>query len=227
MLSTEWEEFSLCECYNDGITRAHEEDMTMKRITERFMEKEYELIVVGGGMSGICAALEAARSGVHTALIHARPVLGGNASSEIRVHISGADHGMEKPDYAEGGILYELMLENKARNNYFSYSIWDMILFEAAQKQENLTVYYNTVMYDCETENDRITSILCVQETTEMRYKITAPIFIDCTGNGTLGYYAGALYRQGSESKAQTGEIDAPEKANNERMGSILNKRRY
>ena len=194
----------------------------MKRITERFMEKEYELIVVGGGMSGICAALEAARSGVHTAIIHARPVLGGNASSEIRVHISGADHGMEKPDYAEGGILYELMLENKARNDYFSYSIWDMILFEAAQKQENLTVYYNTVMYDCETEGDRITSILCVQETTEMRYRFTAPLFADCTGNGTLGYYAGAEYRQGSESQAETGEIDAPAEANNERMGNTI-----
>lgn len=82
---------------------------------------------------------------------------------------------MEKPDYAEGGILYELMLENKARNDHFSYSIWDMILFEAAENQENLTFYYNTVMYDCETEADRITSILCAQETTEMRYKFTAP----------------------------------------------------
>ena len=86
----------------------------MKRVSERFMEKEYEFIVVGGGMAGVCAAMEASRNGVKTALIHARPVLGGNASSEIRVHISGADHGMEKPDYAEGGLLYELMLENKA-----------------------------------------------------------------------------------------------------------------
>ena len=194
----------------------------MKRIMERYAQRNYETVVVGGGMSGLCAAMSAARHGVKVALVHARPVLGGNASSEIRVHISGADHGMEKPDYAEGGLLYELMLENKARNPHFSYSIWDMILFEAAKNQENLTVYYNTVMYDCETENDRITSILCVQETTEMRYKITAPIFIDCTGNGTLGYYAGALYRQGSESKAQTGEIDAPEKANNERMGNTI-----
>ena len=194
----------------------------MKRINERFGEKQYEFIVVGGGMAGLCAAMEAARDGVKTALIHARPVLGGNASSEIRVHISGADHGLEKPDYAESGLVYELMLENKARNEAFSYSTWDMILFEAAQKQENLTVYYNTVMYDCETEDDRITAVLCVQETTEMRYRFTAPLFADCTGNGTLGYYAGAEYRQGSESRAETGEIDAPEQANNERMGNTI-----
>ena len=194
----------------------------MKRITERFAEKAYDFIVVGGGMSGVCAAIEAARSGAKTALVHARPVLGGNASSEVRVHISGADHGMEKPDFAESGLLYELMLENKARNEHFSYSIWDMILFEAAKNTENLTVYYNTVLYDCETEGDRITAALCVQETTEMRYRLTAPLFADCTGNGTLGYYAGAEYRQGSESKAETGEIDAPEVGNNERMGNSI-----
>ena len=194
----------------------------MKRIAERFAERSYDFIVVGGGMSGVCAAIEAARSGAKTALVHARPVLGGNASSEIRVHISGADHGMEKPDFAESGLLYELMLENKARNEHFSYSIWDMILFEAAKNTENLTVYYNTVLYDCETEGDRITAALCVQETTEMRYRLTAPLFADCTGNGTLGYYAGAEYRQGSESKAETGEIDAPEAGNNERMGNTI-----
>lgn len=194
----------------------------MKRTAERFAVKEYDLVVVGGGMSGICAAMEAARGGAKTALVHARPVLGGNASSEIRVHISGADHSLEKPDYAESGILYELMLENKARNDYFNYSIWDMILFEAVKNQPNLTVYLNTVLYDCETEGDRITAAICVQETTEMRYRFVAPLFADCTGHGTLGYYAGAEYRQGSESKAQTGELDAPEQPNNERMGNTI-----
>jgi len=194
----------------------------MKRMLERYAEANYDFIVVGGGMAGVCAAIEAARGGAKTALIHSRPVLGGNASSEVRIHISGADHSLTQPDYAESGLLYELMLENKARNENFSYSIWDMILFEAVKKQENLTVYYNTVMYDCETENDLITAIYCVQETTEMRYKFTAPLFSDCTGHGTLGYFAGAEFRQGSESKAETGEEHAPETANNERMGNSI-----
>lgn len=194
----------------------------MKRMKERYEEKGYDVIVVGGGMAGLCAALEAARDGAKTALVHARPVLGGNASSEIRVHISGADHSLEKPDYAEGGILYELMLENKARNENFSYSTWDLILYEAARKQKDLTLYLNTVMYDCETEGDRITAILCVQETTEMRYRLTAPLFVDSTGNGTLGYLAGAEYRQGSEAKSETNEPHAPEQANNERMGNTI-----
>ena len=194
----------------------------MKRMMERYTEKSYDFIVVGGGMAGVCAAMEAARAGMNVALIHSRPVLGGNASSEVRIHISGADHSLVQPDYAESGLLYELMLENKARNDHFSYSIWDMILFEAALKEENLTVYYNTVMYDCETEDDAITSIFCIQETTEMRYKFTAPLFCDSTGHGTLGYFAGAEYRQGSESKSETGEEHAPEEPNNERMGNSI-----
>ena len=135
----------------------------------RFEKKHYDVIVVGGGMAGLCAAIAAARQGVHTALIQARPVLGGNASSEIRIHISGADQSLKQPDYAEGGLLYELMLENKKNNEQFSYSVWDMVLFEKAKEEKDLEVFFNTVMYDCETKDDRIVSIYCVQETTEMR----------------------------------------------------------
>ncbi|MCQ2426910.1 MAG: FAD-dependent oxidoreductase [Clostridia bacterium] len=189
---------------------------------KRFREESYEFIVVGGGMAGLCAAIAAARHGTKTALIHARPVLGGNASSEIRIHISGADQSLKQTDYAEGGLVYEMMLDNKACNDNFCYSIWDSVLFEKAKAEKNLTVYFNTVMYDVETEDNRITAINCFQETTEMRLRFTAPLFADCTGNGTLGYFAGAEYRQGSESKYEFGEPTAPEEANNERMGNTI-----
>ena len=188
----------------------------------RYEEKNYEFIVVGGGMSGLCAAITAARHGTRTALVHARPVLGGNASSEIRIHISGADQSLKQPDYAEGGLVYELMSENKAHNDTFNYSYWDTVLFEKAKAEKLLDVYFNTVMYDVETADDRITAICCFQETTEMRYRLTAPIFADCTGNGTLGFFAGAEFKQGSESKYEYGEPHAPEKANNERMGNTI-----
>ena len=194
----------------------------MKRMAERFSEKKYDLVVVGGGMAGICAAMSAARHGSHVALVHARPVLGGNASSEIRIHISGADQSLRQAQYAETGLIYELMLENKARNDYFNYSIWDAVLFEKVKNEENLDLYLNTVMYDCDTEGSTITAIMCIQETTEMRIRFTAPLFVDATGNGTLGYYAGAEYRQGSESKAEFDEPHAPEQANNERMGNTV-----
>jgi hypothetical protein len=194
----------------------------MKRTAERYTEKEFDTVVVGGGMAGLCAAISSARHGARTALVHARPVLGGNASSEIRIHISGADQSLKQPQYAETGILYELMLENKARNDFFNYSIWDAVLFEAVKKEKNLETFLNTTMYDCETDGSRIASISCVQETTEMRIKFKANIFVDATGNGTLGYYAGAEFKQGSEARCEYGEPHAPEKPNNNRMGNTI-----
>lgn len=182
----------------------------------------YEVVIIGGGLSGMCAAIAAARHGAKTALIHARHVFGGNASSEIRMHICGASENMSKPDLEEGGILYELMLDNKRCNDYFNYSIWDMVLFNKMKHQPNLTIYLNTTMEDCETENNVIHQITAYQQTTETRWIIDGKVFIDCTGNGTLGYLAGAEYRVGSESKYEFGENHAPEKANNNRMGNTL-----
>ena len=189
---------------------------------DRYAEKKYDVVVVGGGMSGLCAAIAAARQGSKTALVHARPVLGGNASSEIRVHISGADQSLKQPDYAEGGLLYELMLENKRCNDTFNYSRWDMVLFEKVKEEKDLDVFFNTVMYDCDVDKEKITAIYCVQETTEMRYRLMAPVFVDATGNGTLGYYAGAEFRTGSEARAEFGEPHAPEKPDQERMGNTI-----
>ena len=189
---------------------------------KRYQEASYDIVVVGGGMAGLCAAISAARHGANVALVHARPVLGGNASSEIRIHISGADQSLRQTDYAESGLLYELMLENKSRNDTFNYSIWDMVLFEAAKNEKNLTVYLNCPMFDCSVDGDIITSISCFQETTELTLKIFAPLFVDATGNGTLGYFAGADYTQGSESNKEYGEPHAPDQPNNERMGNTI-----
>ena len=182
----------------------------------------YDVIVVGGGLSGMCAAISAARHGAKTALIHGRHVLGGNASSEIRMHVCGASENMGKPDLEEGGILYELMLENKSRNDYYNFSIWDMVLFRAIKKEPNLTAYLNTVMDGCEMDGNTIKRIYAYQHTTETHWCFEGDIFIDCTGNGTLGFYAGAEYRIGSEGKDEFHEPHAPEQANNNRMGNTL-----
>ena len=78
--------------------------------------KKYDVIVAGGGVSGLCAAIASSRHGAKTALIQNRPVLGGNASSEVRMHICGADHCGRRPDARETGILEEILLENRIRN---------------------------------------------------------------------------------------------------------------
>ena len=184
---------------------------------------EYDVVVIGGGMSGICAALAAARHGARTALVHDRHVLGGNASSEIRMHICGASENLAKPDLEESGILYEIMLDNKSRNDYYNFSIWDMVLFSTVKRQKNLTVYLSTAMESCEMgEGSTIRSIDAYQLTTETHWKISGKVFIDCTGNATLGYYAEAEFRTGSEGRDEFGEPDAPGQPNKERMGNTL-----
>ncbi len=185
-------------------------------------EAEYGFVVVGGGLSGMCAALAAARKGVRTALVQARPVLGGNASSEVRMHICGAGCHVGKKNLHETGILHEILLENKRRNPAFSFPIWDSVLWETVRFQENLTLYLNTVMDSVTMDGDRIASILCRQETTEKEYVLSAPLFADATGNATLGYYAGAEFRTGSECAAEFGEPDAPETPNDHSMGNTI-----
>jgi len=194
----------------------------MNNSFKKIKDLQFDVVVIGGGLSGICAAVAAARNGAKTALIHARHVLGGNASSEIKLHINGASDNFAKPDYEETGLLYEMMLENKAINDYFNYSTWDLVLYSFVKKEPNLTTFYNTVMDDCIVENNIIKSITAYQQTTEIRYNFYANIFIDCTGNGTLGYLSGAEFTVGSESKYKFNEPDAPEQEDNNCMGNTL-----
>ncbi len=182
----------------------------------------YDVIVVGGGLSGVCTAIASARGGARTALIHDRPVLGGNASSEIRMHVCGASANSIKRDAEETGILHELMLENKYHNDSFNYSVWDAVLLQKVYDEPLLTLYLNTSMIDTQLDDNVITQIQCYQLTTEIHWSLTARLFVDCTGNGTLGYLAGAEYRTGSEGKAEFNEPDAPEMPNNTRMGNTL-----
>jgi hypothetical protein len=107
------------------------------------VEHDADFCVVGGGMAGLCAAIAAARRGAKTVLLHERPVLGGNASSEVRIHVCGADRHNHIKNLRETGILEELRLENLRRNPNGSFSIWDTILYEKAKAEPNLTLLLN------------------------------------------------------------------------------------
>ncbi|MDL2318115.1 FAD-dependent oxidoreductase [Eubacteriales bacterium OttesenSCG-928-A19] len=185
-------------------------------------QARHSIIVVGGGMTGICAAIAAARHGADVALVQDRAVLGGNASSEIRMHICGASTNMTKDHVEETGIIREIQLENKRHNDYYNYSVWDRVLFQFVKTQPNLTAYLNTTMTDAHAQEGRIQRVECYQMTTETHWTLSADQFIDCTGNGTLGYLCGAEFRTGSEGKDEFGEPHAPEKANNDHMGNTL-----
>ena len=182
----------------------------------------YDFVIVGGGMSGVCAAIAAARRGVKTALIHNRPVLGGNASSEIRMHICGADHHMSVPNARETGILEEILLENKRRNPEMVYPIFDSVLWEKVHYQENLTLYLNTHMTRVLCDGDRIEAVCAMQMTTEISFCIYGTLFLDATGDGVLGAKAGAKFRIGREGSSQYGESLAPKKEDPYTMGNSL-----
>ncbi len=102
--------------------------------------KEYDCIIVGGGVSGLCAAIAGARLGLKSALVQDRPVLGGNASSEIRMHICGADRHGSIADARETGIIEELLLKNRYVNPQHSFSVQDVV-FGTPQKKKKIWTY--------------------------------------------------------------------------------------
>ena len=186
------------------------------------VEKTYDVVVVGGGLSGVCAAIASARGGARTAIIQNRSMFGGNASSEIRMHIVGANAHGAKKNLGETGILLEILLENKHRNPYASFPVFDSVIWEKVYFQENLDSYLNTNMDDVTLEGDRVKSIVCHQSTTETEYVFSADIFVDATGHGTLSMLAGADGRMGSESKYEFDEPNAPEEPNTDTMGNTV-----
>lgn len=175
----------------------------------------FDFCIVGGGMAGMIAAIAAARHGAKVALIQDRPVLGGNASSEIRMHICGA-HGENN---RETGLLEEMLLENHYRNSQPNYSIWDSVLYGKAQYQDNLTLFLNCSVSDCEMDGTRIKSVTGWQLTTETWHTIEAHLFADCSGDSILAPLSGADYRIGREARSEFGESIAPVKGDKKTMG--------
>ena len=163
--------------------------------------RKYEVVVVGGGLAGVCAAIAAARKGARTAIIQNRSMFGGNASSEI---------------------LLEILLANKRRNPYASFPVFDSVIWEKVHFQENLESFLNTNMDDVILEGKKIKAVVCHQNSTETEFTIYGDIFVDATGHGTLATMCGATGRMGSEGRDEFKEPDAPEEPNSDTMGNTL-----
>lgn len=182
---------------------------------------EVDICVVGGGIGGMFTAISAARHGARVALMHDRPVLGGNASSEIRMWISGA--GTRVRDLQETGIMEELQLENMYRNPTRNYSTWDALLYEMVRFEPNIDLILNCACNEAKTENGKIKSVKGFQLTTYTWHEVEAKIFVDSSGDSILAPLTGAEYRVGREAKAEYGEEFGLDKADSHTMGmSIL-----
>lgn len=185
-----------------------------------------DITIVGGGLSGICAAIAAARLGRKVALIHNRPVLGGNSSSEVRVWVCGATaHGTNR--YArETGIMGELFVENQYRNPEGNPYLWDLVLLEAVRAEANITLLLNTDVHEVEADGDEdnrtVRSVTGWMMGSERRIRFESPVFLDCTGDGLIGFLAGARYRLGREARSEFNEAWAPEVADDITLGSTL-----
>jgi len=180
---------------------------------------EVDVCVVGGGMAGLCAAVAAARHGARTVLMQDRPVLGGNASSETRVHVCGADRHNQVKNMRETGILEELRLENLYRNHQRSFSVWDTVLYETAMLQPGLTLLLNCSCLDAAMDGPRIESVTGWQLTTQTLHRVSAGMFIDCSGDAILAPLTGAAWRMGREAGREYGESLAPETPDERTMG--------
>lgn len=184
---------------------------------------EMDLAVAGGGLAGLCAALAGARNGLRTVLVQDRSVLGGNASSEIKMHVVGADCHGARPGARETGLIEELRLEDAFRNPGRCYSLWDVLLYEKAVAEPNLTLLLDTACLGCEREVDgSIQSLRAVRSSTEEEFMIRARFFADCTGDGGLGAAAGAEFLRGREAKSDFGESLALEQGDNKTLGSSI-----
>ncbi|WP_256761929.1 FAD-dependent oxidoreductase [Cohnella sp. WQ 127256] len=185
-----------------------------------------DVTVIGGGLSGICAAVAAARLGKKVALVHNRPVLGGNSSSEVRVWVCGATaHGTNR--YArETGIMGELFVENQYRNPEGNPYLWDLVLLETVLAEPTLQLFLNTDVHEVEAEgsedNRYIHSVTGWMMGSERKIRYESPIFLDCTGDGLVGFLAGARYRLGREAAHEYGEAWAPDIADDITLGSTL-----
>lgn len=184
-----------------------------------------DLVITGGGLSGVCAAITAARKGSKVVLVQDRPVLGGNASSEIRLWILGATSHMGNNNRwsREGGVVDELLVENTYRNPEGNPVILDMILLDKVAQEPNITLLLNTMVYEVEKDGpDHISALKAFCSQNSIEYQLQAPLFCDASGDGIVGFLAGAAFRMGAESKEEFGELMAPGAVYGELLGHSL-----
>lgn len=184
-----------------------------------------DLVIVGGGIAGTCGAIAAAREGLKVTLVQDRPVLGGNASSEVRLWILGATSSMGNNNRwaREGGVLSEILIENMYRNPDGNAIILDTILLEKVITEKNITLLLNTSVYEVQKSSPEIVSeviAFCSQNST--RYVLSAPYFCDASGDGIVAFQAGAAFRMGAEAKDEFDEGFAPDKEYGELLGHSI-----
>lgn len=230
-------------CFTKDLEKAPSVE---RSLAKPHMAGKYDLVVVGGGIAGCCAALSAARLGCRVALVQNRPVLGGNNSSEVRVGLSGLIAQEPYPNLGYlldelGGVGHwtrheaqqdttlarsrKILSILKEHPEKTIHNAGPASNYEDEQKlalirnEKNITLFLNTQVVKAHCKNGRIRSVVGQHIETGECITLRGTLFADCTGDGNLGFLAGADYRMGREGKAQTEEPRAPEKPDSLVMG--------
>lgn len=177
----------------------------------------YDLVVVGGGMAGICAAVSAARLGCRVALVQDRPVLGGNNSSEIAVWLNGFVN--RYPYTRIGDIVKELDSHNSTYGIDRDYVAGDQKKLNVVLAEENITLLLNAHVFEAEMEDSHIVAVYAKHIENGREWRLPARVFADCSGDGNLGFLAGAEFMMGREGRNATGESLAPLVSDSMHMG--------
>jgi hypothetical protein len=188
----------------------------------RLVELETDVLVAGGGLAGVCAAVSAARHGARVVLLQDRSRLGGNSSSEVKMHVVGANAHTARPGWREGGLIEEFRLDDASNNPQRCFELWDLLLYNKVVSEPNITLLLETTLYSAAKKGDRITEVLARCDKSEHLYRMRAKMFCDCTGDSRLGLETGAEMRQGREARGEFKEPLAPEKADGHTLGSSL-----
>jgi hypothetical protein len=186
---------------------------------------ETDLVVVGGGMTGVCCAITAARQGIKVVLIQDRPVLGGNASSEVRLWMLGATSHMGNNNRwsREGGVIDEILVENTYRNKEGNPVLFDMVLIDKVLAEKNISLYLNTIVLDIEKSSEKsIASVKAFNPQNQTEYLFSGTQFADCSGDGIVSFLSGASFRIGAEEKEEHLELFAPDKEYGELLGHSI-----
>ncbi|TDE95055.1 FAD-dependent oxidoreductase [Occultella glacieicola] len=190
-------------------------------------QETFQVVVCGGGLAGVSAAVAAARLGLSTVLVQDRPVLGGNSSSEVRVVPRGSAnyHGYAR----ETGIIGDLLEQERLLNheeifeNGFTNSVWDLTMYDLVERTPGLELRLNTAVREVSVADDgRIDAVVGYTASAETETTFHGQVFVDCTGDGVVAALAGAPWRMGTEARSEFDEPHAPLEASDDVMGNSI-----
>jgi len=215
---------------HDDIAGRHKEITPLNAGSDRFsgepnmtlVDLECDLFIAGGGMAGVCAAVAAARHGAKVILVQDRSRLGGNSSSEVKMHIVGADINGHRPGWREGGLIEEFRLDDAVHNPQRSREMWDLLLYDKVKSEPNITLLLDTVCCAAEKKGGLIQRVMARCDKTEHLYRVHARLYGDCTGDCRLALEAGAEMRRGRETKSEFNESLALDKPDSHTLGSTI-----